>query len=134
VDGSDCLLTAYKKNIKNLANQSNFLLDLKWTSRADFKNLYHWSPILVHIPQIAFTYSSIVLQPFRRNKTHATAELPVLEQKLSQKIHVQRWTSGVANLATQFKIIRFLPVQPIQVCSLPQWSAGNKAAPRRLGN
>ena len=39
-----------------------FLLDLKWTPRADLKNLYQWSPVLVHIPQIAFTYSSCYSQ------------------------------------------------------------------------
>ena len=61
------------------------MLDLKWTPRADLKNLYHWSPTLVRIPQIAFTYSSNVLWSIHANKTHATADLPVLEQKLSQK-------------------------------------------------
>jgi len=90
--------------------------------------------MLVHIPQIAFTYSSNVLQSIHANKTHATAELPVLEQKLSQKIDTKRWTSGVASLVAQFKLITFLPVQLIEVCSLPQWSARNKAAPRRPRN
>jgi hypothetical protein len=68
--------------------------------------------MLVHIPQIAFTYSSLVLWPIHDNKTQATAELPVLEQKLSQKIDTKSWTSGVASLVPQFKLI-FLPVQLI---------------------